>query len=62
VDGGQHSEVSGMESDAQRTAYLEQQGYRVLRFWNNEVLSNIEGVVERIHAAACDAAPSAPHP
>jgi len=34
--------------DAARTAWLEAQGYRVLRFWNNEVLANIEGVVARV--------------
>ena len=40
VDGGQHT----AEVDAVRTAYLESQGYRIVRFWNNEVLANIEGV------------------
>ena len=39
VDGGQHSE----EVDADRTALIEAEGYRVLRFWNNDVLSNAEG-------------------
>lgn len=39
VDGGQHSE----ERDARRTAIIEAEGYRVLRFWNNEVLDNAEG-------------------
>ncbi len=36
VDGGQHAEQA--EEDAQRTAWLEAQGFRVLRFWNTEVL------------------------
>ena len=44
VDGGQHS----IETDAVRTAFLEGQGYRVIRFWNNDVLGNIDGVMERI--------------
>jgi very-short-patch-repair endonuclease len=39
VDGGQHT----VEADADRTAFLEAEGYRVLRFWNNEVLRNIDG-------------------
>ncbi len=39
VDGGQHSE----EVDADRTALIEAEGYRVLRYWNNDVLSNAEG-------------------
>ena len=46
VDGGQHGETP--ERDAARTRFLENEGYRVLRFWNNEVLENIEGVLERI--------------
>jgi very-short-patch-repair endonuclease len=46
VDGGQHA--SEVEADARRTAYLKAQGYRVVRFWNNDVLGNIEGVVEVI--------------
>jgi len=40
VDGGQHT----VDGDAARTAFLEGQGYRVLRFWNNEVLRNLDGV------------------
>ncbi|MEG6509092.1 endonuclease domain-containing protein [Methyloligella sp. 2.7D] len=56
VDGGQHAELT-MEKDAQRTAYLEQQGFRVIRFWNNDVLKNIEGVMHTI-GEAIDHAPS----
>jgi very-short-patch-repair endonuclease len=36
---------------AKRTAWLEREGCRVIRFWNNEVLGNIEGVVESIRSA-----------
>ncbi len=46
LDGGQHAVNS--VADDERTAWLEGQGFRVLRFWNNDVLDNIEGVVERI--------------
>jgi very-short-patch-repair endonuclease len=49
IDGGQHAEQVGR--DAARTKFLESQGYRVLRFWNNEVLANIDGVLEVIHSA-----------
>ena len=42
VDGGQHADHS--DSDAVRTQWLETKGYRVMRFWNNEVMNNIEGV------------------
>jgi very-short-patch-repair endonuclease len=46
VDGGQHN--SHHADDERRNAWLEQQGFRVLRFWNNEVLQNIEGMKEVI--------------
>jgi len=45
VDGGQHNESS---EDAVRDLYLTAEGYRVLRFWNNDVLGNIEGVLTTI--------------
>ena len=48
VDGGQHGEEAGQVRDAERTAWLESQGYRVLRFWNNDVLENMSGVSEAI--------------
>jgi very-short-patch-repair endonuclease len=48
VDGGQHNEPRGIDRDDARTAWLESQGYRVVRFWNNDVLSNIEGVMREI--------------
>ncbi len=47
VDGGQHN----AEVDGVRTAWLEDNGYRVLRFWNNDVLTNIDGVLSTIVAA-----------
>jgi len=46
LDGGQHSDRA--VADQQRTKYLNSLGYRVLRFWDNEVLENVEGVLERI--------------
>lgn len=48
LDGGQHS--SAENYDAKRTAYIESQGFRVIRFWNHEVLENVEGVLETIRA------------
>jgi len=48
VDGGQHCENA---SDVRRTAYLEGEGYRVVRFWNNDVVGNIEGVLTAIGEA-----------
>ena len=46
IDGGQHAEQ--MEFDQRRDAWLRSQGYTVLRFWNNEVVQQLEGVLERI--------------
>ena len=57
IDGGQHSE----ERDAARTAFLQSKGYRVIRFWNNEVLENIDGVLQSILMKIEDQAPS-PNP
>ena len=47
VDGGQHSESA---ADAVRDRRLSDEGYRVLRFWNNDVLGNIEGVLTTIQS------------
>ncbi|TDQ82038.1 very-short-patch-repair endonuclease [Dongia mobilis] len=47
VDGGQHADNL---RDDRRSRYLATQGYRVLRFWNNDVIENIGGVVEKIRA------------
>lgn len=43
LDGSQHLEQE--EYDKKRTKYLELQGYKVIRFWNNEVMNNIDGVI-----------------
>jgi very-short-patch-repair endonuclease len=48
ADGSQHAEST---ADAQRDAYLFDQGFRVLRFWNNEILTNPDGVATAILAA-----------
>jgi very-short-patch-repair endonuclease len=49
LDGGQHDE--NRAKDEVRTRYLEAKGYRVLRFWNTDVMRNIDGVVETIARA-----------
>ncbi|MDE2837942.1 MAG: endonuclease domain-containing protein [Chloroflexota bacterium] len=46
VDGGQHAEQA--DYDAARTAWLESQGFRVMRFWNNEVLEQMGAVREAL--------------
>ena len=61
LDGGQHGYDEGLGRDTLRTAYLEKRGYRVIRFWNNDVDENLSGVVESILAALA-AAPPTPSP
>jgi very-short-patch-repair endonuclease len=63
VDGGGHGEARQLAADRRRTAYLASRGYRVLRFWNNEVLKEIEGVMTLIYAAVHpQEAPPTPDP
>ncbi|MGJ7454422.1 DUF559 domain-containing protein [Sphingomonas parapaucimobilis] len=52
VDGGQHDERAAY--DEARTRYLAAQGWRVIRFWNNDVLQNLEGVVATIERALAE--------
>ena len=59
VDGGQHADRQ--RQDAQRTAWLASQGFRVLRFWNTEVLGHMEAVKE-VMARACAEKPPLPNP
>jgi very-short-patch-repair endonuclease len=51
IDGGQHNLPSEIEKDEIRTKYLEGKGFRVIRFWNNDVLFNLDGVATRISEA-----------
>ncbi len=57
LDGGQHAERT--DADKGRSAELAEQGYRVIRFWNHDVVENIEGVLETI-ASALGAFPTSP--
>ncbi|MEO8373885.1 MAG: endonuclease domain-containing protein [Sphingomonas bacterium] len=47
LDGGQHD----AETDAPRTRFLEARGFKILRFWNNDVIENMEGVLLTVHDA-----------
>ena len=60
LDGGQHNVRK--EADAVRTKKLEELGYLVLRFWNNDVFDNIDGVLETIVSTAKQHSPEPPHP
>ena len=57
LDGGQHADQA--DYDERRTQHLQARGYRVLRFWNNDVLTNLEDVLEVILEGL---ASPAPHP
>jgi very-short-patch-repair endonuclease len=57
IDGGQHA--TAVEADARRTQDLGAHGYRVIRFWNNDVLHNLEGLLETI-LAEIDSSPTSP--
>lgn len=48
LDGNQHLEQD--EYDLQRTAYLESLGYKVIRFWNDQVMKDIDGVIRSIES------------
>lgn len=48
IDGGQHNEEKNIQADLIRSAWLEKQGLKILRFWNNEVLRNLAEVKEVI--------------
>ena len=60
LDGGQHQEQ--LAYDGQRTNYLRTNGWIVLRFWNNEVLNNLAGVLDVIAGTMSDSPPSQPSP
>lgn len=48
LDGGQHNQQANQEQDSVRQKYLENQGYKVLRFWNTDIDQNLQGVVQII--------------
>ena len=58
ADGGQHADNA---ADLCRTRFLEERGYRVIRFWNPDVLSNTDGVLEMILIALGEAPPHPSH-
>jgi len=50
LDGSQHADEAARRYDAERTSYLENEGYHVVRFWNAEVMDEIEAVLDTIFA------------
>ncbi len=59
ADGGQHNDNA---DDPVRDAWLTEQGFTVMRFWNNEILQSADAVLAMIWAAVAEAAPSPPAP
>jgi very-short-patch-repair endonuclease len=60
VDGSQHGEDANSRRDEDRTRWLNLEGYRVLRFWNHDVMSKTEAVMEAIHDATAVTPPRLP--
>lgn len=58
IDGGQHAVEK--EKDKERDRWLGKQGFEILRFWNNEVLENTEGVLEVIRRRFLSPSPTPP--
>jgi very-short-patch-repair endonuclease len=58
VDGGQHAAAAGRTRDKRKERFLRQRGYRILRFWNNEVLENLEGCLALVRQAVASTSPS----
>lgn len=60
LDGGQHAEQ--VEDDLVRSKFLEAEGFRVMRFWNHEVLESIDAVLEKIFEVLEGREPPSPQP
>jgi very-short-patch-repair endonuclease len=60
ADGGQHGMPAGARSDQTRDAFLQSQGFRVLRFWNSDIDANLAGVMESILSTLRDPPPDPP--
>lgn len=49
LDGGHHNDDETAKRDRERQAWLEKEGYRVIRFWNSEIAADLTAVLERIY-------------
>ena len=59
IDGGQHNNEQDVKYDEKRTLFLKNLGFKVIRFWNNDVLNNLDGVYDIINETLRD---WRPHP
>ena len=48
IDGGQHNSDVNIIKDEERTKFLESKGYKVIRFWNNDINNNLDGVYQQL--------------
>jgi very-short-patch-repair endonuclease len=62
IDGSHHGEDDTKKRDEKRSQWLEAEGYRVIRFWNNDVTQHTEGVLDVIYAALYGSRESEPAP
>jgi very-short-patch-repair endonuclease len=62
LDGGHHNDDETAKRDRERQVWLEQQGYRVIRFWNSDVTGNLNAVMERIYVELYGSSESEPEP
>ncbi len=62
LDGGQHAQQDALSYDTRRTEYLKSEGWRVLRFWNHDVMGNLEGVLEAILCVLQESTLPSPQP
>ena len=53
IDGGQHNQIDDINYDNKRTEYLNSKGYIVIRFWNNDVDNNMQGVFDKLKEVFC---------
>jgi very-short-patch-repair endonuclease len=61
VDGSQHALTDEATRDAERTRWLEAEGYKVIRFWNNDIVKDIDGVLAAVYAALYGSIDGEPH-
>ena len=62
IDGGHHALYQQSEHDHERTRHLEAQGFRVVRFWNSEVIENLQGVMETVARMIVESPSPSPSP
>src|ERR1700739_1075315 len=61
LDGSQHNTDANRAKDEQRTRWFESEGYRVIRFWNNDLTHNMNGMLETVYAALYGSRDAEPH-